>query len=62
MIDQTTCINTGVIPNPYLCCNQVDTEQNGCRTRIMAFDRAIMVNDTSDMAVNRDYTAVDGLD
>ena len=39
--------------------DRVITAQNGCQ-RIMAFDQAIIVNDTGDLAIQREYTAVDG--
>ena len=32
----------------------------GCRPKIMAFDRAVTVNDTSELVADRDYAAVDG--
>ena len=36
------------------------TALKGCRPKIMAFDRAIKVNDTSELVTDRDYTAADG--
>ena len=38
----------------------VDTAQNSCQPRIKAYGGAVTINDTSDFAVDRDYTAVDG--
>ena len=39
----------------------LSTAQNGCQPKITAFDRAMTVNDTSELVADRDYTAVDGL-
>ena len=49
---------------PTCAIDRVDTAQNGSRPRITedyVFLGAIMVNDTSEMAVDRDLTAIDEL-
>ena len=38
-----------------------NTAQNCCQPRIMSFGQAIMVNDTSELAVDRDFRSADGL-
>ena len=62
-IRKSNIIHVGFTKVPTCAVDRVGTVQNGCQLRIMAFDRAIMLNDSSDigcrlmrlyyMAVNR---------
>ena len=54
-------LNGGNTKIPSCAVDQVNTAQNGCRPRTTAFAQAITVNNTSELAHNRDYTAVNGL-
>ena len=46
---------------PTCAVDRVDTAQNNCHLRNKAFNQAITVNDTRELAVDPDYTAIDGL-
>ena len=57
--DISPSIFTGVIPKISTCAFDRDDTQNGCRpARITAFSRAITVNDTSELALDRFYRAI----